>query len=69
MEAVMLKDMTTIDYEDKMERELDKLAQKMIVCPRSSEVNSVNEVLPFSHKTPWDCLHYVCNIEINLSCE
>ena len=31
MEAVILKDMTTIDNEDKIELEQDKLAQNMIV--------------------------------------
>ena len=50
MKAVILKDMTTLDNEDKMERDQEKLAQSMIVCPRSPEVNSVKEILPFSHK-------------------
>ena len=50
MEAVMLKDMTTLDNEDKIQREQDKLAQNMRVCQRSLEVNSVKEILPYSHK-------------------
>ena len=50
MEAVLLKDMTTLDNEDKIEREHDKLAQNMIVCPRSLYVDSVKEILTFSQK-------------------
>ena len=45
MEAVIFKDMITLDNEDQMDREQDKLAQNLIVCPRSLEVNSVKEIM------------------------
>ena len=32
MEAMLLKDMTTLDNEDKIEREQGKLARNMIAC-------------------------------------
>ena len=50
MEAVMFKDMITLDNEDQTDCEQDKLAQNLIVCPRSLEVNSVKEIMSFSHK-------------------
>ena len=43
----MLKDMTTLEDEAKIEREQGKLAQKKIACLRSLYVNSVKENLPF----------------------
>ena len=46
----MLKDMSTIEDEAKIERELGKLAQNMIACLRSLYVNSVKEIQPFSPK-------------------
>ena len=45
----MLKDMTTLDNEDKMELEQDKVTQNLIVCLRSLEVNFVKEIMLFSH--------------------
>ena len=50
MEAVMFKDMITLDNKDETDREQDQLAQNLIVCPRSLEVNSVKEMMSFSHK-------------------
>ena len=50
MERVMLKDMTTLEDEAKIEREQGKLAQKKIACLRSLYVNSVKEILPFPQK-------------------
>ena len=50
MEVVMLKAMTTLDNEYKIYCEKDKLAKNMIACFRSLYVNSVKEILPFSHK-------------------
>ena len=50
MEAVMFKDMITLDNEDQTDCEQDKLAQNLIVCPRSLEVNSVKEIMSVSHK-------------------
>ena len=50
MERVMLKDMTTLEDEAKIEREQGKLAQEKIACLRSLYVNSVKEILPFSQK-------------------
>ena len=46
----MLKDMTTLEDEAKIEREQGKLARNMIACLRSLYVNSVKEILPFSQK-------------------
>ena len=46
----MLKDMTTLEDEAKIEREQGKLAQEKIACLRSLYVNSVKEILPFSQK-------------------
>ena len=46
----MFKDMITLDNEDQTDCEQDKLAQNLIVCPRSLEVNSVKEIMSFSHK-------------------
>ena len=46
----MLKDMTTLEDEAKIEREQGKLARNMITCLRSLYVNSVKEILPFSQK-------------------
>ena len=44
----MLKDMSTIEDEAKIERELGKLAQN--ICLGSLYVNSVKEIQPFSPK-------------------
>ena len=65
MERVMLKDMTTLEDEAKIEREQGKLAQKKIACLRSLYVNSVKENLPFFTiiLTPRNCWHFACNIE------
>ena len=46
----MLKDMTTLEDEAKIEREQGKLARNMIACLRSLNVTSVKEILPFSQK-------------------
>ena len=40
----MLKDMSTIEDEAKIERELGKLAPNMIACLRSLYVNSIKEI-------------------------
>ena len=50
MARVMLKDMTTLEDEAKIEREQGKLARNMITCLRSLYVNSVKEILPFPQK-------------------
>ena len=50
MKAMILKDMNKIDSEDKMERDQDKLAENINVVGRSLEVNTVKDILSYSHK-------------------
>ena len=50
METVMPEDMNTLEDEDKIEREQDQLAQNMFAYRKSLGVNSVKEILLFSHK-------------------